>query len=108
MDEIQRLLRVASGRNKAGEYMSMKFRLLKTLNEQVRAQLEEDRITPNVLLEAVLRGYVNRHPAVMAMVDQWIRDEVPEREEPKVPALSKKDLNDIYSAAGSGMVSDEE
>lgn len=108
MDEIQRLLRVAARRNTAGEYTAIKFRLLRSLAEQFRHRASEDRISPNVVLEAVLMGYVNHHPAVLAMIDEWIRQERPEVGEPRAPKLSTRDLDEIYAAAGSGMISDEE
>lgn len=108
MDEIRRLLRVAARRNSAEDYTAIKFRVLKTLGQAFRRQCAEDSVTPNVVMEAVLRGYVNRHPAVMAMIDEWIRQERPEEPERKSPRLSKRELEEIYAAAGSGMIDVEE
>ena len=108
MSEIQRLLRVAARRNEAGEYTFAKFRVLRTLNEEFRRRAAEDRTSPNVIFEAFLRGYVNHHPAVLAMVDQWIRDEGMEPPEQKAPRLSKADLDEVYAAAASGMIADDD
>lgn len=106
MSEIKRLLRVAASRNAATEYGGVRFRLLKSLAAEMREQLEEDGMTANVLFEAVVRGYVERHPAVLAMVDQWKRDNGYDSE-PKVKSLSSKERDDIYAALGSGMIDDE-
>ncbi len=106
MSEIQRLLRVAARRNEAREYGSIRVRLLKTEIEEMRRRLLEDGVSANVLFEAVLRGYVNKHPAVLAMLDQWQRDE---GKEPKpVKNLSGREIDDIYAELGGGMIDEEE
>ena len=62
-------------------------------------------MSTNVLFEAVVRGYLNRHPAVLAMVDQWKRDEG--RDGDPTPSLAKRELDDIYAALGSGKIEDD-
>jgi hypothetical protein len=106
MSEIQRLLQVAASRNAATEYGGIRFRLLKSLAEAMRAQLRADGLSQNNLFEAVVRGYVERHPAVLAMIDQWKRDEGI-ADEPVKP-LSSREVDDIYAALGSGMMEEEE
>lgn len=108
MDEIRRLLRVAARRNSAREYTAIKFRLLRRLSDAFRRQCAEDSVTPNVVMEAVVQGYVDRHPAVLAMIDEWVRRERPEEPEKRSPKLSKRELEEIYAAAGSGMIDAEE
>lgn len=107
MSEIQRLLRVAARRNEAGEYGTLRVRLLKAEIEELRRRLREDGVSANVLFEAVLRGFISKHPAVLAMVDQWRRDEV--RTPAKATAiLSEKDVSDIYAELGGGTIDEEE
>lgn len=107
MDEIQKLLRVAAKRNAAGDYTDVKFRILRSLVDRFRRQAMEDRVSGNVIIEAVLRGYVEKHPAVLAMLDKWISEEQPEQREVPRPRMSKKDLAEIYAAAGSGMIEED-
>lgn len=102
MSEIQRLLRIAARRNGAGEYGTLRVRLLKVQIKALRAQLTEDGISGPVLFEAVLKGYLQRHPAVLAMIDQWKRDELPKSVD--IKSLSDQELDDIYAAIGGGMV----
>lgn len=105
MDEIRRLLRVTARRASADQYTSLRFRLLRSTSDRVRELCEQDGMTVNALLEAFLDGYVHRHPAVLALIDQRMRDvDVPEKRGPK---MSKRDLDEIYAAAGSGMVEEE-
>jgi len=102
MDRLQRLLRVAASRNAATEYGGIRVRLLKSQIGAMREQLEKDGMSANVLFEAVLRGYINRHPAVLAMIDQWKRDEhVAQRE---IRSLNDRDVADIYAELGSGII----
>lgn len=102
MSEIQRLLRVASRRNKAAEYGKIRIRLLQTQIDALRAMLKEDGVSANVLFEAVVRGYLMRDPAVLAMIDAWARDEKKQAKEAK--SLSKGELDDIYAELGSGIL----
>ena len=107
MSEIQRLLRVAARRNEATEYGGLRIRLLKTQIEALKEQLAKDNMSANVLFEAVARGYLNRNPAVLAMIDQWRRDELPEGKQRSPSSLKKRELDDIYAELGSGMLEDE-
>ncbi len=106
MSDIQRLLKVAARRNEAGEYGTLRVRLLKVQIEALREQLLQDGVSANVLVEAVLRGYLSRHPAVLAMLDQWRRDE--QKEQRSTKSLSSKDVADIYAELGGGMIDVEE
>jgi hypothetical protein len=105
MSEIQRLLRVAARRNQASEYGSIRIRLVKTQIESLKQRLLEDGVSANVLFEAVLRGYLDSHPAVLAMLDQWQRDEQAEMKTEK--SLSRKDVDDIYAELGGGMIGED-
>ena len=100
MSEIQRLLRVAARRNEAEEYGSIRVRLLKTEIEALKDTLASDGMSANVLFEAVLRGYVNRNPAVLAMIDQWKREERPAQKERG--SLDDREIADIYAELGGG------
>lgn len=106
MDRLQRLLRVAASRNAATEYGGVRVRLLKSQIEALRDQLAEDGMSANVLFEAVVRGYLNRHPAVLAMVDQWRRDEG--HGETPVKSLKQREIDDIYAELGSGTIGGED
>jgi len=109
VSKIQQLIRIAALRNKSQEYATMRFRVLKSLIASFRRKTMEDGLSGNVVIEAFLRGYLNSHPAVMAMVDQWVNTEMgedpPERRSPK---LSKRDLEEIYAASARGMSAKEE
>lgn len=107
MSEIRRLLRLAEKRNTAGEYTSTRFRVKRTLDASFRRACMEDSVTPNVVIEACLRGFVDRHPAVLAMIDQWIRDEGRERRDDRTgPKMTRSDIAEIYAAARSGLEDD--
>lgn len=107
MDEIRRLIRVAARRNSAEEYTVAKFRVMRSLYERFKERAASEGVSPTVIFEAVLKGYVENHPGVLAMIDQWVRDNVPSKPEKKAPKLSKRDLEEIYAAAGSGMIDEE-
>ncbi len=107
MSDIQRLLRIAARRNEAGEYGALRVRLLKKQISALRKRLAEDGLSANVLFEAVLRGYVERHHSVLAMIDQWKRDENV-KEPPPTKHLSSKEVADIYAELGGGTIGDEE
>ena len=106
MSEIQRLLRVAARRNEAGEYGSVRVRLLKAEIEALRETLASDGMSANVLFEAVVRGYINRNPAVLACIDQWKRDELPPERETK--PLRSREIDDIYAELGGGTIVEED
>lgn len=108
MSDIQRLIRVAARRNSAEEYTVIRFRALRSLVDRFRRKTTEDGVSGNVVLEAFLRGYLDSHPAVLSMVDQWVRDSVGEGVEPRSPALTRRDLEEIYAAASRGMANEEE
>jgi len=107
MSEIARLLRVAADRNRQEDYTLLRSRVLKKDLEEARGLLEKDRISLNVLIEAVLRGYIRRHPAVLAMVDDWARENNKERKESSAK-LKKRELDSIYDEIGSGMMDEED
>jgi hypothetical protein len=107
MSEIRRLIRVAARRNSSEEYTVMRFRALRSLVDRFRRKTMEEGVSGNVVLEAFLRGYLDSHPAVLAMVDQWLR-ECGEEPEPRTPRLSRSDLDEIYAAASRGMIGEEE
>ena len=108
MSDIRRLLRLAEKRNTAGEYTSTRFRVKRTLDASFRRACVEDNVSPNVVIEACLRGFVNRHPAVLAMIDQWIRDEGRERPDERTgPRMSRSDIAEIYAAARAGSLEDD-
>lgn len=108
MSEIQRLIRVAARRNSAEEYTVVRFRALRSLVDRFRRKAVEDGVSGNVVLEAFLRGYVESHPAVLAAIDQWTREAFPEREAPRGPVMSRRDLDEIHAAANRGMMAEEE
>lgn len=95
---IDRLLRVAAARNKRHEYTILKVRTLRTTLGELRRRCQEDGITLPALVEALVRGYNNKDPSALAMVDHWIRDEGLEREPPRGPSLNKRDLEEVYAA----------
>lgn len=101
MSEIQRLLRVAARRNEASEYGSLRLRLLKAQIAALKEKLKADSMSATVLIEAVIKGYLDSHPAVLAMIDQWRRDNQKETGV-KAVSLSDRELADIYAEIGSG------
>lgn len=100
MRDLRQLLRIAARRNAADDYTQVRFRVLRRIADSFRRKTHEDMISGNVVIEACLQGYLNSHPAVLAMIDQWIRDNMPEAEETRrVPTMTKRDLEEIYSAS---------
>lgn len=108
MSEIKKLIRVTNDRNRAKDYTLARFRTLRTILSRFRIRTMEDGISGNVVIEACMNGYVNSHPAVLAMVDQWIRDTTGEEPPVKTPSLNKKDLNEIYAASQRGLKFDDD
>lgn len=102
MSDIKRLIRVADNRNRAEEYAEVKFKVLRTLKKSLVVRLADDRISKTAFFEAVVKGYVDRHPAVMAMVDQWIRENTPEGREPRSPSLRRSEIDEIYAEISRG------
>lgn len=98
-------MRVAARRNEATEYGKIRIRLLQTQIDSLKASLKADGMSANVLFEAVVRGYLMRDPAVMAMVDSWSREEQPAVRQSS--SLKKGELDDIYAELGSGNFEDE-
>ncbi len=108
MSDIRRFIRIAARRNEAEEYTVMRFRVLRSLCDAFRRRTAEEGISGNVAIEAFLQGYLSSHPAALAMVDQWVRDTTGEPPEPRSPKMSRRDLEEIYAAAGRGMMAEEE
>ena len=108
MSEIQRLLRVAAGRNVAKDYTVARFRVLRSLIDRFRRRCAEEGHSGNVVLEACLSGYVNSHPAVLAMVDQWMRESGAEPTPHRGSQMSKRDLEEIYAASSRGIMTEED
>lgn len=107
MSEIRRLIRVTRDRNRAEEYTSVRVRLLKTDLVAMKAQLKIDGLSPVVLFEAVVRGYIDRHPSVLAMVDQWIRDSGREPVS-NTKNISQRELDEILTDLGSAAMTEED
>jgi len=109
MDSIQRLVKVAAGRNKRRDYATLKFRCLESIRSKLTERCVEDRISRNAVLEALLSGYNSKHPSALAMVDQWMRDNGIQKDDLANPIkLSANELNEIYAAAESVMIEDED
>lgn len=103
MSAITKLIRVTASRNAAKDYGLLKFRALKTDIAALKEQLANDSISATAFFEAVIRGYNERHPAILAMVSDWLRTEKKvELKGSQTANLSKRDLDrlldDIESA----------
>jgi len=101
MDEIQRLLQVTAERNERKDWVVVRFRMDGELNRQLRERLDDEGLPLTAFMEAVCRGYVRGHHSLLAMLDQWIREERPESVS-KGPKLSTRDLDEIYAAVADG------
>lgn len=108
MSDIQKFIRIAAKRNSAKEYTIGRFRVLRSLLDRFRRKAMEEGMSGNVILEAFLNGYLNSHPAVLSMIDQWIRDTTGETPESRSPKMNRRDLDEIYAAARRGMIFEEE
>ncbi len=108
MSDIQRLIRIAQKRNAAEEYTEIRFRALKSLTARFRRKAMEEGLSGNVVLESFLQGYVDSHPAVLAMIDQWARDNIGEEPVRRSSKMSNRDLEEIYAAARRGIMIEEE
>ncbi len=107
MDEIRRLLRVTRDRNEAPNYVSRRFRITREMDTRLRQLTAEDGLSVNVLFEAIVRGFIERHPSVLAMIDEYRRRLEPEGSGKPTPKMSRRDLDEIYAAAG-GVMMDED
>ncbi len=114
MSAITKLIRVTASRNAAEDYGALKFRALKTDIVALKAQLARDGISATAFFEAVIRGYNERHPAILAMVSDWLKSEkgVGLKDKRETARLSQKDLNrlldDIESADALDDLEDED
>ena len=95
---------MTASRNAAKDYGLLKFRALKTDIAALKNQLAKDSISATAFFEAVVRGYNERHPAILAMISDWLRAEKKDglKDKSETAMLSKKDLarllDDIESA----------
>lgn len=94
--ELPRLLRIAADRNRREEYGGLIIRLLRSDIRALRARLATDRMSPNVLIEALVRGYLANDPAMVAALEDWMRRERPSAPVPRPKKQSKRELDDIY------------
>lgn len=62
---------------------------------EVMRKLQEEGLHLSVLLECVVDGFMNNHPAVMAMVDDYRRS-VSAVVDATRPRLTERDLDGIY------------
>jgi hypothetical protein len=106
MSEMKRLLELAEKKSRAEAFTSARVRMLRSDSDAMRRLLESDGITLNVLFNAVVRGYIGRHPAVLAMLDDEVRRNA--KPLPKGPRVSERELDEIYAALGSGMMEAED
>ena len=106
MSEMKRLLDLAERRNRAGSFTSARVKILKTDFELLRKQLADDGLSLNQMFMAVVRGYLLRHPSVLAMLDDLARDRA--KPELRKPSLSNKEMDEIYATIGSGMMDTDE
>lgn len=102
MARVQRLLRLAAARKSALEYASIRFRIARPLRDSLQARCREDGIQVPALLEALIRGFVTKHPAALAMVDQWVRDEGLTKKAPEGPRIDDRELAELYAAIARG------
>lgn len=102
MARLDRLLRIAAERSLRQDFVQLRFRLAKPLRDATYKRCKEDGITVPALLEALLRGFVTKHPAALAMVDQWIRDEGLEKKAKAGPAVNDRELAELYAAIARG------
>lgn len=101
MDEIRRLLRVTAEREESVGRAVVRFRIDRDLLSQLWERLNEDDMDMTSFMEAVCRGYVRGHHAILAMLDQWRREERPGHEV-RGPKLTPRDLDEIYAAVEDG------
>lgn len=100
MDRIQKITR----RGRVNRIKERTQPLRVALNEPdyllVKRKLEERGIGLNVLFEAVCRGFVSNHPAVTAMLDDWMRERTEADGRPKL-FHRQRDIDSIYDAIGN-------
>jgi hypothetical protein len=104
LSAITKLIRVTASRNARKDYTDLKIRVLKSDLLAFKEQLAKDRLSATVFFEAMLRGYAERHPAILAMISDWLKSEKKDglKDKSETARLSQKDLNrlldDIESA----------
>ena len=97
MRDLSKLLRVTAARNSEGDYCLIKFRALKTLRESLRERCAEDNISVPVLMEAIIRGFIMKHPSALQLIDDWIRQEGKSGEGKDGPVLRAKEISAVYA-----------
>lgn len=102
MSRVDKLLRLAETRRRNHEFVDLRLRVSAPLRESLYGRCREDGITVPALLEALLRGFVTKHPAALAMVDQWIRDEGHEKKAKSGPVINDRELAELYAAIARG------
>lgn len=108
MPEIQKLIRLANERNVREKFTLARFKVRRDLLDRFRRRTAEDGLSGNVAIEAFINGYINSHPAVLAMVDQWMRDHAATPRPSKAQKMGRADLDEIYAAASGAMTNSEE
>lgn len=102
MRKFDKLLRIASERNRVEDFVEVRFRVSRPLKASLTARCREDGITLPALLEALVRGFVTKHPSALAMVDQWVRDEGLEKRPAPGPVIKDRELAELYAAIARG------
>lgn len=102
LTRVGKLLRIAAERNRTQDFVEIRFRAERTLRESLYLRCREDGIAVPAALEALIRGFVTKHPAALAMIDQWIRDEGLEKKPPAGPVIKDRELAELYAAIARG------
>ncbi len=104
---MKRLLDVAKQKNNAHNFTVIKIKITKDLEAKLVAACALDSIKPSVIVQAVILKYIERHPAILAVVDDMLRDKT-EAVEVMTKKFGTREIDDIYTAINSGILLDED
>lgn len=99
MDTIQRLLR----RKGRLDVRRVVVTVEKSVLDEVRQALQGDRYTMSILFDVFLRGYRDRNPAVLAMIDQIKRERGNDAPVVNTATFSRREADEIFE-----MIEEEE
>ncbi len=101
-DRIRELARRQLVREERATHVEIKARVPHTIKETALQQLQSDGITMRILLMSCIESYIDRDPAILAMIEHWRRKHDRSTDVPLLgkkgtaPIFSRKELTDIW------------
>lgn len=108
IDNINRLLKKTRKKERTKTLSRFSFEIDRNLLNDFKRELEKDSVTGSLFMELVVKAYIERHPAILLLIDEMRREEKRNKPQPKSSSLSKKQQNEIYDEIGSGIINIED